>query len=102
MAASDRGDLPTFGYDYDLARWSTGERDDSGHVVWHERLPENNEWEHIRLVTIDFNPNGDHDYRNFPVPEDRPLDPYGSYDGQEDYFDLDDLVGEALDHYANH
>lgn len=98
-------DVPVFGSDYDLERWSTGERDAEGHMVWvDDRLPNNDEWADIRMVTLNFDPGapeGEGDYRNYPVHPDRPLDPYGSYDPDDPYYyDLDDLAADAFDVYG--
>lgn len=92
-----------------MLRWSTGETDEAGHVVWHDTLPNNDQWQHITLVTIDMDPlNATADEpgmpRNFPVNPDRPLNVYNSFDENDPdsrfYYDLDDLVGDEMDRYG--
>lgn len=104
MAYEERDYVPHFGDDYDLARFSTGERDEAGHLIWHERLPMNDEWQHITMVTIDMDPHGEGMMRNFPINPDRPLDVYGTFDPDDPdsryYYDLDDLVGDEMDRYG--
>lgn len=96
-------DVPTFGYDYDLERWSTGEYGADGKLIWHSELPSNADWEHVRLVTLNFDPGGEGDFRNYNIPAGRPLNVYGTIDDWpegEPYFDLDDLAAQAFEHYG--
>lgn len=104
MADNDRADLPVFGYDYDLTRWSTGARDESGRVIWHETLPNNADWKNVRIVTIEWeDDDGTVQYRNARISPDRPLDIYGSgriRQNEDYYYDLDDLVYNILSAYG--
>lgn len=93
-------DRPVLGVDYDLARWTTGERDDAGLLVWHERYPHNNEWDSVRMVTLDLNPHGEGDFRNYKVPPERPLDTYAVVES-EFHYDLDDLADMAVEMEAD-
>jgi len=100
----ERDDNLHYGINYDLERWTDGSKDESGHLIWHHNLPNNDDWDHIRMVTVNYDFEGEGHYRNIPIHPDRPLDPYGSnlpeyrgvhkggrY-GPEFYYDLDDLV----------
>lgn len=93
-----REGLPVFGHDYDLERWSTGARDTSNNLIWHTELPSNNDWASIRIVTMNFDPDGEGDFRNYHISPDRPLDVYGM-EG-EDHYDLDDLALQAFLSYG--
>lgn len=98
--------------DYDFERyalWRRGhpgefERDDKGHIVWHDGPPSNKDWDRVGMVTVDYEFQGEGHYRNIVISPGRPLDPYGSDQegykgphkggryGPEFYYDLDDLV----------
>ncbi len=105
MGASDREGWLTHGVDYELARWTTGETDAEGKLIWHETLPDNDQWKDITIVTLDYDPDGEGLYRNIRVsPLDEhgkpiePLDPYARPDlakyGPDYFFDLDDLASQ--------
>lgn len=100
----------TFGVDYDLERWTDGSRDKKGNLIWNDTLPSNRDWDRVRMVTFNFDPNapeGEGVYRNVHISPDRPLDPYGSNQpgyrgphkggryGPDFYYDLDDLATEV-------
>lgn len=93
---------PRFGDDYDLERYSFGERDSAGHIVWNYNYPDAGDWHHIRIVTINMDPRGSGDYRNYRIHPDRPLDPWGIPEPERGphHYDLDDLAGNALDSYG--
>lgn len=102
--ADDREDMLHLFENYDLERWSDGSRDESGDLIWHHRYPNNDEWDNIVWVTVNYDVNGEGHYRNIPIAPERPLDPYGSNHpnyqgphkggryGPDYYYDLDDLV----------
>lgn len=101
--------VPHFGVDYDLLRFSKGNTDRAGNLVWHERLPHNNEWQRITIVTIDLRPEDATDTepgmaRNFMVNPASPLNIYNSFNSADPrsrfYYDLDDLVGDEMDRYG--
>ena len=100
MPNHDRDELPIFGDNYDLERWSTGEHDAEGHLVWHHTLPNNDDWERITDVTLNFDPTGEGDFRNYKIDPDRPLDPYGLDLDNPDHYDLDDLAYQAFIDYG--
>lgn len=83
------------GDDYLVERWTDGELDKNGHLIWQDGMPTDEELSSVHMVTVDMNPHGEPDFRNLTVNPDRPLDPLGATDspyGPEPY-DLDDLVG---------
>jgi hypothetical protein len=90
-----------WGEDYDVERWSRGGRDNEGHLIWYHHIPDDREQTEIRIVTLNFepgSPGGEGDYRNYYVPEDRPLDPWHSAsDPNSPYYDLDDLATNAIE-----
>lgn len=107
MARDDdawRDELLHFGIDYGIERWTDGSRDEGGNLIWHHDLPSNSDWDRVTMVTLDFDPKGEGNFRNIPISGDRPLDPYGSDNpdyqgphkggryGPEYYYDLDDLA----------
>lgn len=103
MADGDSYELPRFGEAYDLERWSDGTTDSSGDLVWHNYYPEDSDWQNVTHVTLNFDPNGEGDYRNYNIDPDKPLDVWDSYDPDSPdpyYYDLDDLAGEAYDYYG--
>lgn len=103
MSVGDDFELPTWGEDYELERYTFGDEDSEGHLIWHSGYPDNNDWERITMVTIDLDPYSvDGDFRNIEIDPDRPLDPWGFRpdDAQEgDWYDLDDLAASILDRY---
>lgn len=102
--ADDRDWLLRLFEDYDLERWTDGSRDAKGRLIWHDDLPRNRDWDHITMVTVNYDPEGEGNFRNIPISPDRPLDPFGSNDpqyrgphkggryGLDYYYDLDDLA----------
>lgn len=106
MSATPDDDRLRFGENYDLDRYTFGDLDSEGHLVWHHGLPSNRDWDRIEMVTINYELDGEGRYRNVPISPDRPLDPYGSNEpgyegphkggryGPEFYYDLDDLATE--------
>lgn len=104
MARADDDDRLILGENYDLERYSFGDSDEQGHLIWHRGYPSNADWDRIRIVTIDYEIDGEGHYRNIPISPDRPLDPYGSNHpdyqgphrggryGPDYYYDLDDLA----------
>lgn len=103
MAFDDSYELPRFGEAYDLERWSDGETDAAGNLVWNNYYPEQDDWERITHVTLNFDPNGEGDYRNAVIDPDKPLSPWDTYDPDNpdpDYYDLDDLAGEMFEAYG--
>lgn len=93
--------MATFGEDFDIMRWAARgpaedggvDRDSEKHVNWHDRYPDNDEWERVRWVTVDLTPQGPEPTpRNIPISPDKPLDPYGS-----DGYTIEDAVQFAID-----
>lgn len=82
---------------YSVERWTAGDEDEKGHLIWHDGEPSDDEWSRVYMVTVDRDPDGpEGDFRNLVVNPDRPLDPPGadfSYYG-EDVYDIDDLVAD--------
>lgn len=110
MANADDDDKLRFGINYDLDRYTFGDTDEHGHLIWHHDIPKNKDWDRITMVTINYGIEAggekEENFRNIKIHPDRPLDPYGSnlpgyrgphkggrY-GPEFYYDLDDLVTE--------
>lgn len=89
--------MATYGEDYDLERWTDGARDsDSGNLIWHSTIPSNDTWERVTMVTLNFDPNGEGDFRNYHISPDEPLDVWDPDSTDPYHYDLDDLADNAL------
>lgn len=90
-----RDDDWRLGENYTVERWTDDSRDENGHLIWTDGAPATPaEWDRLTMVCVDYDPEGEGDYRNLPVDPARPLDPPGADSspyGPEPY-DIDDLV----------
>lgn len=78
---------------YEIEKWTDDSREE-GRLVWHEGEPELDEWDSVRMITANYDPEGEGDYRNLAVSPDRPLDP----PVWSDYFDR---YGVSPDEYQS-
>lgn len=106
MPKDAEGDRLLFPVDFDIERWTAGKRDSSGRLIWHHTLPRNRDWDKVQILTLNYDPEGEGDYRNVYTDPQRPLDPFGSDQpgyrgphkggryGPEYYYDIEDLATE--------
>lgn len=96
LADSNRPGLLILGEDFEVDRWAAGDRDSKGNLIWHDGRPELEQWNTVRMVTVDYDPAGEGNYRNIPISPDEPLDPYARPDlakyGPEYFYDIEDLA----------
>jgi hypothetical protein len=92
---------PILGEDFTLARYTYGDRDGEGNLVWHNPERYEPHWDRIRIVTVDLNPDGEAFYRNYYIHKDRPLDPPLPPNQQGPYhYDIRTLVANAMNDYG--
>jgi hypothetical protein len=88
---------PVLGDDFTIVRYSYGERDDTGKLTWFNDEPSHDEWERVRVVTLNLSPDGEPFYRNYHISKHRPLDPPGEDNPYQ--YDITDLAGNAMGDY---